>query len=72
VHRDVTALHYGSVYWDVDRARALLDHSGDVETTDMLSVCDNCGRLPLHWAAAGAERLDEELLPKDSVPSSCY
>lgn len=50
---NVTALHIAALTWNMEAIQALLDHRGDVEAADMVSVPDNEGRLPLHWALAG-------------------
>ncbi|KAE8132407.1 ankyrin repeat-containing domain protein [Aspergillus pseudotamarii] len=41
--RDVTALHYGSIYWNIEGVRALLDHPGNAKIADMVSVRDTIG-----------------------------
>ncbi|KAE8330635.1 ankyrin repeat-containing domain protein [Aspergillus sergii] len=43
--RDTTALHYGSMFWNVEGVQALFDLRGtDVDTADMVSVRDSLGR----------------------------
>ncbi|GAB1196935.1 hypothetical protein APSETT444_006215 [Aspergillus pseudonomiae] len=58
--RDVTALHYGSIYWNIEGVRALLDHPGNAKIADMVSVRDSFGMLPLHWAAIGDDTREQE------------
>ena len=58
--RDVTALHYGSIYWNAEGVRALLDHPGKAKIADMVSVRDSFGMLPLHWAAIGDDTREQE------------
>lgn len=49
---DVTPLHVGSLFANVNGIEALRDRRGDgVEWRDMVSCRDSHGRLPLHWAA---------------------
>ncbi|KAE8410466.1 hypothetical protein BDV36DRAFT_121073 [Aspergillus pseudocaelatus] len=56
--RDVTALHYGSIYWNIEGVKALLDYPDDAKIADMVSTCDSFGRLSLHWAAIGNDKLE--------------
>ncbi|KAE8150988.1 hypothetical protein BDV25DRAFT_129159 [Aspergillus avenaceus] len=65
--RDVTALHYASIYWNAEGVKALLDHRGNVDIAEMVSVRDGIGRLPLHWAAAG-DGFDSVIPEKEIVP----
>lgn len=51
--QEVTALHLGSGYWNLEGIRALLDNCGEMDLANMVSMRDGHGRLPLHWAAAG-------------------
>lgn len=50
--QEVTALHLGSLYWNIEGIQTLLDNRGEIDLADMVSVRDGHGRLPLHWAAA--------------------
>ncbi|KAI3390471.1 hypothetical protein diail_9564 [Diaporthe ilicicola] len=51
---DVTPLHIGSMFANIDGIQALCDRRGDrIEWGDMVSCRDSHGRLPLHWAAGG-------------------
>ncbi|PIG81433.1 hypothetical protein AARAC_005690 [Aspergillus arachidicola] len=66
--RDTTALHYGSMFWNVEGVQALFDLRGtDVDTADMVSVRDSLGRLPLRWAAAGAGDSDKAIIPEGVI-----
>lgn len=70
---DVTALHLGSLFWNAEGVKALLDHHADNSTighdiTDLVSSRDSNGRLPLHWAAAGPGPR-ECTLPDDEISS---
>ncbi|KAE8310126.1 ankyrin repeat-containing domain protein [Aspergillus transmontanensis] len=66
--RDTTALHYGSMFWNVEGVQALFDLRGtDVDTADMVSVRDSLGRLPLHWAAAGAGDSDKAIIREGAI-----
>ncbi|RAQ68657.1 hypothetical protein COH20_007423 [Aspergillus flavus] len=66
--RDTTALHYGSMFWNVEGVQALFDLRGtDVDIADMVSVRDSLGRLPLHWAAAGAGDSDKAIIPDGAI-----
>ncbi|KAE8315354.1 hypothetical protein BDV41DRAFT_586825 [Aspergillus transmontanensis] len=66
--RDVTALHYGSIYWNIEGVKALLDHPGDAKIADMVSARDSFGRLPLHWAAIGDDKLElEKYVREDDI-----
>lgn len=51
--QQVTALHLGSGYWNLEGIQALLDYRGEIDLAEMVSMRDGRGRLPLHWAAAG-------------------
>lgn len=51
---DVTPLHIGSMFANIDGNQALRDLRGDgIEWRDMVSCRDSHGRLPLHWVAGG-------------------
>ncbi|KAB8207608.1 ankyrin repeat-containing domain protein [Aspergillus parasiticus] len=66
--QDITALHYGSMFWNVEGVQALFDLRGtDVDTADMVSVRDSLGRLPLHWAAAGAGDSDKAIIREGAI-----
>lgn len=71
VARDVTALHLGSLSWSVEGIQALLDHrDSDIDISDMVSMRDSAGRVPLHWAAAGGDGHSERLLfSEDNISS---
>lgn len=49
----VTALHVASLFSNLDGIQALMDHHGNVKLADMVSITDETGRLPLHWALKG-------------------
>ncbi|KAI7973778.1 hypothetical protein EIK77_002176 [Talaromyces pinophilus] len=51
--REVTALHLGSGYWNLEGIQAVLDNRGEVDLADIVSMRDDHGRLSIHWAAAG-------------------
>ncbi|KAL4996713.1 ankyrin repeat-containing domain protein [Aspergillus recurvatus] len=71
--RDVTALHLGSQCGNVDGARAPLDHGGDergLKTPDLVYCRDSMVRLPLHWVAAGHDRVFERLLPESTLKNA--
>lgn len=53
--QEVTALHLGSGYFNLEGIQALLDNRGEMDLADMVSMSDGHGRLPLHWAAAGMD-----------------
>lgn len=54
--QEATALHIGSLSWNIEGVQALLDNRGDTDLTEMVFVRDSRGRLPLHWAAGGLDR----------------
>ena len=57
----VTPLHIGGLYLNVAGIQVLLDHrGGDINIVDMVSSRDNRGSLPLHWAAGGPGRIEED------------
>ncbi|KIN09101.1 hypothetical protein OIDMADRAFT_111204 [Oidiodendron maius Zn] len=56
---DVTPLHIGSFYSNVEGIQTLLDNRGSgIYIADMVSCCDSFGRHPLHWAAGGPSPLE--------------
>lgn len=62
---DITPLHLGALYSNIEGIRALIDRRGSgVEMADMVSAHDNFGRLPLHWAVGSAYT---KLLPGDDT-----
>ncbi|KAJ6014857.1 ankyrin repeat-containing domain protein [Penicillium herquei] len=72
IHRDSTALHVGSLYWNDAGIQALLDHhdtgNASYSVREMVCSLDVNGRTPLHWAAKGS-RLIGCLLPDEEVNS---
>ncbi|KAJ5730394.1 ankyrin repeat-containing domain protein [Penicillium malachiteum] len=70
IHRDSTALHVGSLYWNNEGIQALLDHhhtgSANHSISEMVCSLDGNGRTPLHWAAKGS-RLIGCLLPDEEL-----
>lgn len=56
-------LHIGSLYWNVDGIKVLLDHGG----SDLLLCADSIGRMPFHWAAAGPNPHNELTIPESEV-----
>jgi chitinase len=54
--QEATALHIGSLSWNLEGVQALLDNRGDTDLAEMVFVRDSRGRLPLHWAAGGLDR----------------
>ncbi|KAE8553312.1 hypothetical protein EYB25_004694 [Talaromyces marneffei] len=65
---EVTALHIACGYWNVQGIKALLDNCGEVSPTDMVSMRDAGGRIPLHWAAQNI-CFDDYYLPDDEIGS---
>lgn len=61
--QDVTVLHIGSLFWNIDGIKVLLDHGG----SDLLLCADSVGRLPFHWAAAGPNPDNELTIPENEV-----
>ena len=53
--KDVIPLHIGSQYSNVGGIQAVLDHARDTEGVNVVQHADSFGRLPLHWAAWGAD-----------------
>lgn len=65
-----TALHVACKYWNIDGIKALLDNcDNEIDITEMVSVLDTLGRLPLHWAAEGPEWGDEDLFTEEDMAS---
>lgn len=64
---NVTALHIAALSWNIEAIKALLDHRGNVADTDMVSLPDNEGRLPLHWALAGVASNYADIIDLDKV-----
>lgn len=67
----VPPLHIGSQYFNVGGIQVLLDHAQSPGGVDMNMQADDCGRLPLHWAATGPDNVfyvdmpeDEEVIPR--------
>jgi ankyrin repeat protein len=57
----ITPLHIGSFYLNVAGVQVLLDYrGGDINIVDMVSSRDDRGSLPLHWAAGGPDRIEED------------
>lgn len=50
-----TALHIGSLYWNLEGIQVLLHNHGEIDHAEMVSARDSRGRLPIHWAAGGFE-----------------
>ncbi|RAO73599.1 uncharacterized protein BHQ10_009611 [Talaromyces amestolkiae] len=69
----VTPLHIASGFWNIPAIQALFDHSdrSGVGFSEMVSVSDHDGRLPLHWAAHGAEiggeMSDEQFISEEDL-----
>ncbi|KUL81749.1 hypothetical protein ZTR_09411 [Talaromyces verruculosus] len=61
--QNVSVLHIGSLYWNVEGIKVLLDHEG----SDLLLCADSIGRLPFHWAAAGPNWHNELTRPDSEV-----
>ena len=67
--QDITPLHIGSFYSNVDGIQALLDYRGsNVNLIDIVSCRDSCGCLPLHLAARGPRELMDSLTSDYSIP----
>ncbi|CAI7610632.1 unnamed protein product [Penicillium glandicola] len=49
----VTALHLASGAWNLEFIKALVEHYGDGQLAEAVTVADSEGRLPLHWALCG-------------------
>ena len=47
--------------------KVLLDHRGDIDLAEMVSVRDINGRLPLHWALSGLQHHQDKEL-KQEIP----
>ena len=59
---DVTPLHIGGFYSNVEGIRTLLDNRGSgIHVADIVSCRDSLGRLPLHWAAGGPGPLEDAM-----------
>ncbi|KAH8690225.1 ankyrin repeat-containing domain protein [Talaromyces proteolyticus] len=65
----VTPLHLGSLHANLDGVQALFDHRGDKATVaEMVLFSDSAGRLPLHWAARGADAPEHYyMLPRNEI-----
>lgn len=65
----VTLLHLASFYANSDGIQALFDHRGDnVTVPQMVLSSDSAGRLPLHWAARGANTSGYHyMLPRNEI-----
>lgn len=61
---EVTPLHIAALFWNRDAMQALMDHRGDTQLSEMVSIADNEARLPLHWALTGIMDRREE---KDNI-----
>jgi ankyrin repeat protein len=66
---EVTPLHIAALFWNLEAMQALMDHRGDAKLSDMVSVDDNEGRLPLHWALTGIIDRREESDNTDEIIS---
>lgn len=54
----VTALHLASGSWNLGFIKALVEHYGDGQLAEAVTIPDNEGRLPLHWALLGLRSSD--------------
>lgn len=61
--QDVTVLHIGSLYWNIDGIQVLLGHGA----RNLLFCPDSIGRLPFHWPAAGPKPDNELTIPENEV-----
>lgn len=46
----VTAMHIASIYCNLEGMQALIDHPGESSAANLVTIVDNAGRNPLHWA----------------------
>lgn len=61
---DVTSLHQGSLFYNPDAVKLLLEHQRHQNSAnpDLASTRDSNGRLPLHWAASGPGQFNCRIL----------
>ncbi|KGO39570.1 hypothetical protein PEXP_047460 [Penicillium expansum] len=62
-------VHAREVWLGPSGMQALIDHRGDVELADMVTIADDKGRLPLHWAMIGVRNHREEKDNADDIIS---
>ncbi|QKX63663.1 uncharacterized protein TRUGW13939_10834 [Talaromyces rugulosus] len=69
IAKSITPLHLASFYANSNGIRALFDYLGDKFTVaQMVLSSDSAGRLPLHWAARGADNTAHHyMLPRNEI-----
>lgn len=63
--KQLTALHIAAHHWNLEGIQALADHLGEVGITEMASIADDSGRLPLHCALAGDKDGRSDMFGRD-------
>ncbi|KAJ5663806.1 hypothetical protein N7507_004537 [Penicillium longicatenatum] len=64
-----TPLHIAALYGNVEAIKALLEHQFSEKNTNMMSILDDEGRSPLHWALAGVAGVYAEMVDSDKITS---
>lgn len=67
---NVTPLHIGCKYLNVEGVKALLDnHGNEIDLAQMVFIRDSAGRIPLHWVAKGPGWINEDRYSEEEITS---
>ena len=64
-----TPLHIAASHWNLEGIQALFDHRGNVSVADLVSISDDKGQLPLHWAVCGMIGFQKDIHDADHLIS---
>lgn len=64
-----TPLHIAALFGNVEAIKALFGHRLFGKNTNMVSVLDDEGRIPLHWALAGVAGIYGDMVDSEKITS---